>query len=84
MARKSRQSFLKRQRERNRVEKATLKRLKRQQRRHGEDVGGAEGVEGGAGEPGDAGVDTDRLPADGAPVAPPRAAVSATDPDGQD
>jgi len=84
MARKSRQSFLKRQRERNRVEKATLKRLKRQQRRQGEDVGGAEGIEGGVDEPGDAGLDADRVPTDGTSDAPPRAATSGTDPDGQD
>ena len=47
MARKSRQSFLKRQRERTRVEKAALKRARRQARRESPDATGT----GGLGEP---------------------------------
>jgi hypothetical protein len=44
MARRSRQSFLKRQRERQRSEKASLKRRKRLARKHGEEV--TDGFEG--------------------------------------
>jgi hypothetical protein len=48
MARKSRESFLKRQRERERAEKKTMKRKKRMERRHGIEEGAPEEGENGA------------------------------------
>jgi hypothetical protein len=86
MARKSRQSFLKRQRERTRVEKAALKRARRQARRESPDATGTGGLgepEGGL-PPGEHDLEA---PSDGEDVesqAPSRAASPGSKVDGRD